>query len=88
MIQFQNINRELNAFATYLFDFRYDYLQDGRSPGDKYNAYAQCQLAFGNTFKPHYKEEPPFEVHFFLIFLDYCEPWVELSKQGASWPDA
>ena len=66
-------NQELNQFmashpqAICLEDVqqpqaRYDYAKGGISPGEKYNALAQCQLAFGNEFKPHLKDEVPFEV--------------------------
>jgi hypothetical protein len=50
---------------------KYDFLKDGTSPGEKYNALAQCQLAFGNEFKPHLRDEIPFEVKivFFSIVL-------------------
>jgi hypothetical protein len=41
---------------------KYDFAGDGTSPGEKYNALAQCQLSFGNDFKPHLKNEVPFEV--------------------------
>ena len=46
---------------------KYDYSGDGVSPGEKYNALAQCQLSFGNEFKPHLKYEVPFEVRFFYV---------------------
>ncbi len=51
---------------------KYDFLKDGKSPGEKYNALAQCQLAFGNEFKPHLRDEVPFEVKivsFLSVFL-------------------
>jgi hypothetical protein len=41
---------------------KYDYSKGGVSPGERYNALAQCKLAFGNEFKPHLKDEAPFEV--------------------------
>ena len=66
-------NRELNLFmathpqAVCLEDMhhpqtKYDYTKGGISPGERYNALAQCQLAFGPEFKPHLKDEVPFEV--------------------------
>jgi hypothetical protein len=39
------------------------------SPGEKYNALGQCQLAFGPEFKPHLREEAPFEVSEGLPFI-------------------
>ena len=42
---------------------RYDFLRDGKLPGEEYQAIKQCQQSFGPTFKPHVKEnEAPFDV--------------------------
>ena len=56
---------------------KYDFVKDGTSPGEKYNALAQCQLAFGNEFKPHLREEVPFEVKIvvFYRFLIFLKSW-------------
>ncbi|TRY70666.1 hypothetical protein TCAL_09680 [Tigriopus californicus] len=40
---------------------KYDYLKDSKAPGDKFKAIEQCQKAFGQDFKPHKKDEKPFE---------------------------
>lgn len=43
---------------------RYDYLLAGgnRAPGDSIKSTDQCQKAFGPKFRPHVKDEKPFEV--------------------------
>ena len=41
----------------------YDFLRQGKKPGQEYKALQQCQQSFGSTFMPHVKEnEPPFDV--------------------------
>ena len=78
-------NRELSQFisshpqAVCLDDKhqplpQYDYLKDGTSPGEKYNALAQCQLSFGDNFKPHLRDEVPFEVRDHSFFVILCPP--------------
>ena len=40
---------------------RYDFTKDGLQPGEKYSAMNQCQQAFGLVFRPHVREQSPFE---------------------------
>lgn len=40
---------------------RYDYLKENLRPGEKFNAFQQCQQSYGTSFIPHVKKESPFE---------------------------
>ena len=39
----------------------YDYLKEKVSPGEKFKSIDQCKKAFGRDFRPHVKNESPFE---------------------------
>lgn len=41
---------------------KYDFLRDGKRPGEQYQAIKQCQQSFGPNFLPHVKSEAPFDV--------------------------